>query len=134
MSDDRGDWLDLGGAETAELTESFWRSPERLRHAAARLREKAQRVDHRFTVSEPETKPQPPRASIEMLLGYPRIDADPEIEAETARINQARAQILVAIEREKLEAEQQQSQVRKQNHNAVAGSALGRLVGMPYER
>jgi hypothetical protein len=69
-----------------------------------------------------------------MLLGYPRIDADPEIEAETARTNQARAQILMAIERDKLETEQQQAQARKQSRNAVAGSALGRLVRMPYER
>jgi hypothetical protein len=69
-----------------------------------------------------------------MLLGYPRIDANPEIEAETARTNQARAQILMAIERDKLEAEQQQAQARKQSRNAVAGSPLGQLIRVSYER
>jgi hypothetical protein len=131
MRDD--DWLDLGGAETAELTESFWRSPERLRHAAARLREKAQRVDHRFTMLEPEeTKPEPP--ALQELVGFPRVDADFEADAETARINQARMQILMAVEREKQEAADQQVRARKQARNAVAGSALGRLVRIPYER
>jgi hypothetical protein len=37
MSNDPG-WLDLGGSEVAELTESFWRDPDRLRYAAARLK------------------------------------------------------------------------------------------------
>jgi hypothetical protein len=125
MRDD-DDFLDLGGGQVADLgSEGFWRSPERLKAAATALREKAQRVDHRFTVSEPETKPEPP--SLAELIGHRRID-DPPFDEAAARFNQAKAQIMVALEREEQQAEQQQAQARERNRTAVANTGLGKLL------
>jgi hypothetical protein len=126
MKDD-GSWLDLGGSETAELTDAFWRDPDRLRHAAARLREKAQRADHRFEMLQSEpVEPEPP--SLETLVSYPRID-DPPYDEEARRAAEGRAEIMKALVAEEKQAEQQRRQTQADARAEARQTALGRLLG-----
>jgi hypothetical protein len=123
-------YIEIDGGEVVDISSNAT-TPEALKRAAAYLRRQSEKPpDPRFPAPpQPETTAPP---SLAEQLRYRRIDEP--YDEEAARTNRARAEIMVAIEREKSDAEQQQSQIRKQAHNAVAGSALGRLVRMPYER
>jgi hypothetical protein len=104
-------------------------TPEALRRAAAYLRRQSEKPpDPRFAhfATEPETRAAP-APSLAEQIGYRRID-DPYDEAE-ARTNRARAEIMVAVEREKLEAEQQRKQDLADARAKAQQTSLGRLLG-----
>jgi hypothetical protein len=124
MRNDDSDWLDLGGTETAELTESFWRSPDRLRHAAQRLRQKAQRVDPRLEMLEPPRAK--PGLSLGQLVGHRRIDEP--YDEQALRTNRARAEIEMALFKERQEAEQQRKQTEADAYAKYKQTALGQLL------
>jgi hypothetical protein len=127
-------YIEIDGGEVVDISSNAT-TPEALRRAAAYLRQQSEKPpDLRFArFAQPETKPSPP--SLAEQIGHRRIDEPyDEAEASARRFNQARAQIEVALMKEQEQAEQQQNQTRKQARNTVAGSPLGRLMKVPYER
>jgi hypothetical protein len=123
-------YIEIDGGEVVDISSNAT-TPEALRRAAAYLRRQSEKPpDPRFP-APPQPEPTRANISVEDLL-VRRIDAP--FDEQASRTNQARAQILAAIEREKLEAADQQAQARKQARNAVAGSPLGQLMKVSYER
>jgi hypothetical protein len=101
-------------------------SPEALKRAAAYLRRQSEKPpDPRFP-APPQPEPARANISVEDLL-VRRIDEP--YDEQASRTNQARAQILVALEREKQETEQQRQQARADARAKVRQTALGRLLG-----
>jgi hypothetical protein len=122
------DFLDLGGGQVADLgSEGFWRDPERLRHAAAYLRQQSERpIDPRFPVP-PQPEPARANISVEDLL-VRRVDD--VVDYEARRTARARAEIEVALTREQQQAEQQRKQDLADARTKAAQTSLGRLLGV----
>jgi hypothetical protein len=124
-------FLDLGGSEVVETTESFWRDPERLRRAGERLKIKAaMSADPRYEMLARDYAPKPAGPSLASQVGYRHIDEafDPEVEAREARTRAAQAQIFRALEIEKREAEQKRRQARARAQAEFCSSPLGALL------
>jgi hypothetical protein len=122
-------YIEIDGGEVVDIPSNAT-TPEALKRAAAFLRRQSEKPpDSRFAhfATEPETRAAP-SASLADQIGFRRID-EPYDEAE-ARTNRARAEIMVAIEREKSEAEQQRKQDLADARAKAQQTSLGRLLGV----
>jgi hypothetical protein len=121
-------YIEIDGGEVVDIA-SPATTPESLKRAAAYLRRQSEKPpDPRFPASP---QPEPARANIgiEDLLVH-RIDEPyDEAEASARRTNRARAEIIVAVEREKLEAEEQRKQDLADARAKAQQTSLGRLLG-----
>src|SRR5262249_48386308 len=111
--------------ETVEATESFWRDPDRLRYAAARLHAKAAEPS-RFM---PEYDP-PQRNVSRLMTGYAPDDPETAEERERDfRAMRAKQEIMNALAEQERQAKQQQEKERADARAKLRQTALGQLLG-----
>jgi hypothetical protein len=121
------DILDLGGSETVELTRSFWDDPERLRYVANKLKAKAARIDHRYSLEPVAHEPKfTPSLADQMVRRIDDPQIDPEEEARSLRAAEAHGQRV--LREEEAQKQQLQQRQRAETQAAFRATGIGRLM------
>jgi hypothetical protein len=113
--------VDLGNGETVETTPSFWRDPNRLRHAAARLHALAARATPYQLVP---VEHEPDFSVTDMVDGHVEDPAAAEERELFFATERAKQQIMDAL----AEEERQQVQARDQAQATFNATPMGRLL------